>query len=195
MNNKEEKDSILVTLRAVNIVRRCIFSLYSLVFNPNTQKNIMRKKAEDLRAHHKTLPIAFRYSIIDKGQGYEEEYSLEEHKNVFNFNDLKWTLIYVTREEDMYPLQCIARAYVDFDNGFYVSIINGLYSIGGIDQYEIAILDENGICYDTPLTDDVVGCLDKQGVEKWLRSVSLLDYDDRVEPEFNNLQWHDKLHE
>ena len=155
----------------------------------------MRKKAEDLRAHHKTLPIAFGYSIIDKGQEYEEEYSLQEHKNVFNFDDLKWTLIYITREEDMYPLQRIARAYVDFDNGFYVSIINGLYSVGDIDQYEIAIMDKGGVCYDTPLTDDVIGCLDKQGVEKWLRSVSLLDYNERVEPEFNNLQWHDKLHE
>jgi hypothetical protein len=143
-----------------------------------THKSIMRKKAEDVRAHHKTLPIAFGYSIKDIGQEYEEEYSLQEHKNVFNFDDLKWTLVYVTREEDMYPLQRIARAYVDFDNGFYVSIINGLYSIGDVDQYEIAIMDKNGVCYDTTLTDDVVGGLDKQGVEKWLRSVSLLDYDE-----------------
>jgi len=54
-----------------------------------------------------------------------------------------------------------------------------LYSVGDVDEYELAIMDKDGICYDTPLSDDIIGHLTKEDVEKWLKDVSQLDYNDR----------------
>ena len=140
---------------------------------------LKRKNVKEVRAHHETLPMAYGYSwkVNKDAESVEEDYSLAKHHNVFKFDDLQWTLIYITRKEDNYPIEWNARAYISFDNGFYVSILNGLYSIGDVDEYELAIMDKDGICYDTPLSDDVVGGLTKEDVEKWLKDVSELPYD------------------
>lgn len=49
---------------------------------------------------------------------------------------------------------------VHFDNGYGVSIVNHQFSYGG-DQglYELAVLKGEELCYDTPITDDVIGWL------------------------------------
>tara|TARA_B100000963_G_C22591557_1_gene655768 strand:- start:964 stop:1413 length:450 start_codon:yes stop_codon:yes gene_type:complete len=138
----------------------------------------MRKDIKKLEAHHDTLLIAHEYFWDETHE--ERGYRVKDHKNVFKFDELEFTLVYVTRKEDNYPLLREARAYVHFDNGFYVSIFNALYSYGAEDEYEIAIMDKDGICYDTPLTSDVVGHLDKKGVEKLLKEVSELDFNDRT---------------
>jgi hypothetical protein len=139
-----------------------------------------------LEKHHNKLPIAYKYFLNETQE--DKRHRLREHNNIFKFDDLEFTLIYVTRTIDNYPLTREVRAYVDFDNGFYVSILNSIHSHGAIDEYEIAILDENGICYDTPLTNDVVGHLDKKGVEKWLKDVSELDYNNRTGEGFLGLE-------
>lgn len=48
-----------------------------------------------------------------------------------------------------------------FDNGYGASLIRHDMSYGGDEGlYEIAVLDSSGeLCYDTPITDDVVGHL------------------------------------
>lgn len=142
---------------------------------------VKRKNVKEVRAHHETLPMAYGYSwkVSKDDESVQEEYSLAQHHNVFKFDELQWTLIYITRKEDNYPLEWNARAYVSFDNGFYVSILNGLYSTGDVDEYELAIMDKDGICYDTPLSDDIIGHLTKEDVEKWLKDVSELDFNDR----------------
>lgn len=62
------------------------------------------------------------------------------------------------------------RIRTKYNNGYGASIIKGPGSYGyEEDKWEVAVLlyDENGspsICYDTPITDDVVGCLDDAGV-------------------------------
>ena len=140
----------------------------------------MRKDIKKLEAHHNTLLTAHEYFWDDIRAEEERGYRVKDHKNVFKFDEIEWTLVYVTRKEDNYPLLREARAYVHFDNGFYVSIFNALYSYGAEDEYEIAIMDKDGICYDTPLTCDVVGHLDKKGVEKLLKEVSELDFNDRT---------------
>lgn len=63
-----------------------------------------------------------------------------------------------------------------FENGFGVSVIRHKYSYGGQDGlYELAILDTNGeITYDTPITDDVIGCLTEEGVTALLAEIQLL---------------------
>ena len=48
-----------------------------------------------------------------------------------------------------------------FDNGYGASVVKHDYSYGGKDgKYELAVLDKNGdLCYDTPITKDVIGHL------------------------------------
>ena len=42
--------------------------------------------------------------------------------------------------------------------------------------FEVAVLDKNGnLCYDTPITDDVVGYLNFQGVADILKDISELE--------------------
>jgi hypothetical protein len=47
-----------------------------------------------------------------------------------------------------------------FDNGYEVSVVKSQYSYGG-DRglYELAVFKDGEICYDTPITDDVIGYL------------------------------------
>ena len=142
----------------------------------------MRKDIKKLEEHHDRLPTAYEYFLNETQE--DRRYRLREHNNIFKFDDLEFTLLYVTRTEDNYPLTREARAYVNFDNGFYVSIFSSLYSYGAEDEYEVAIMDKDGICYDTPLTSDVVGHLDKKGVEKFLKEVSELDFNERTTPSF-----------
>lgn len=46
----------------------------------------------------------------------------------------------------------------EFDNGYGVSVVNGQGSyVNGPNQYEVAILKNGDLCYDTHITDDVLG--------------------------------------
>lgn len=57
------------------------------------------------------------------------------------------------------------RAFINFDNGYGVSVVFGedCYS-NGIDTYELAVMKDDKICYDTPITDGVLGYLTKNEV-------------------------------
>jgi len=66
-----------------------------------------------------------------------------------------------------------------FDNGYGVSVIRGPQSYGGSEGlYELAVLKgvekDWKICYDTPITDDVIGYLSESDVEKLLNEVAAL---------------------
>ena len=48
--------------------------------------------------------------------------------------------------------------YYEFENGYGASVIQNQYSYGGDKGlYEIAVLKGDDICFDTPITSDVVG--------------------------------------
>jgi len=62
--------------------------------------------------------------------------------------------------------------FVEFyENGYGISVINNEFSYGT----ELAVLkgteDKHEICYDTPITDDVVGCLDPEGLDRTIKAV------------------------
>jgi len=69
--------------------------------------------------------------------------------------------------------QCI----VQFPNGYGASIVQGEHTYGGKDGlYEIAVFGKDGhISYSTPITDDVLGYLSEQEVEKTLLDIKNLD--------------------
>ncbi len=63
-----------------------------------------------------------------------------------------------------------------FDNGYGASVVSGPHTYGGNDGlFEVAVLDSNGeLCYDTPITEDVVGWLDFDGVADILNKIKSL---------------------
>ena len=70
-------------------------------------------------------------------------------------------------------LGIIAR--INFDNGYGASIVKSMYSYGGNqDLYELAVIKDNAICYDTPITDDVLGYLTEDDVTKCLKQIQNL---------------------
>ena len=68
------------------------------------------------------------------------------------------------------------RARMLFPNGYGVSVISHNYSYGGKDGlYEIGVLDTAGdLCYDTPVTNDVIGWLSEDDVSRVMREVQEL---------------------
>jgi len=87
------------------------------------------------------------------------------------FKDLKF------EKDDMMGIS----AYHIFPNHYGVSVIKGPYSYGGKEgKYELAILvmkpgDEySELCYDTPISGDVIGYLTEIGVTKLMKQVSEL---------------------
>ena len=64
---------------------------------------------------------------------------------------------------------------VEFPNGYGASIIKSPYSYGGSqDLYELAVLYDNMINYDTEITNDVLGYLTPEDVTKLLERIEKL---------------------
>ena len=63
-----------------------------------------------------------------------------------------------------------------FDNGFGASVVQHSGSYGGNQGlYEIAVLDSKGdLCYDTPITDDVVGYANEEKIKDTLDRIKSL---------------------
>ena len=68
------------------------------------------------------------------------------------------------------------RALVEFPNGYRASIVRHAGSYGGKEGlFELAVMDsQNQIVYDTPVTSDVLGWLNPNGVEEAVNSVEAL---------------------
>lgn len=71
------------------------------------------------------------------------------------------------------------QAVLEFDNGYGVSVLfgNKFYS-NGIDTYELAVLKDGFLCYDTPITDDVLGYLTKGKITKVMEKIQKLPKDE-----------------
>lgn len=63
-----------------------------------------------------------------------------------------------------------------FKNGYGASVVCSSGSYGGKQGLkELAVLDKDGhICYETPVTDDVIGWLADEDVEKYLSQIASL---------------------
>jgi len=97
-------------------------------------------------------------------------------KSIKTFKDLKFemhpTFTYATPRgtKSIYPEA--KRAVMEFENGYGVSVILGeLFYSNGVDTYEVAILKNGKICYDTYITNDVLGYQNKGEVTEIMRKV------------------------
>lgn len=69
----------------------------------------------------------------------------------------------------------LSRATICFPNKYGASVITGPGAYGNENKpYEIAILYNGHITYDTPITDDVLGYLNREEVEDILNKISEL---------------------
>lgn len=88
---------------------------------------------------------------------------------------------------ERYELQTQLQSYQSgihrvfkFENGYGASIIKSWYSYGGgEDLFELAVIkftddDNYNLCYDTPITDDVVGHLENDKVLELLQAIKEL---------------------
>ena len=64
----------------------------------------------------------------------------------------------------------------EFENGYGASVIKHDASYGGKQGlYEIAVLDSKGdLCYDTPITDDVIGYANEEKIKDTLDRIKSL---------------------
>lgn len=66
-------------------------------------------------------------------------------------------------------------ARLTFPNGYGISVVSGPASYGGPHGlYELAVLHEGRIVYDTPVTTDVLGWLSEDDVTERLNEVARL---------------------
>jgi hypothetical protein len=63
---------------------------------------------------------------------------------------------------------------ITFENGYGASVVRHEYSYGGKDGlYEVAVLNSDGeLCYDTPVTNDVIG---------YLRDIDVTDVMEKIQ--------------
>jgi len=66
-------------------------------------------------------------------------------------------------------------ATVEFKNGYGASIITGEVAYTSVGKpYEVAVLKNGELNYETPITDDVLGHQDAQDVERVLSEIASL---------------------
>lgn len=69
-----------------------------------------------------------------------------------------------------------------FENGYGASIVNGVGSYTNVGEFELAVLkgtkEDCHICYDTYLTDDVMGHLSPDDVDEVLGKIKKLRGED-----------------
>lgn len=66
------------------------------------------------------------------------------------------------------------HARFHFDNGYGISVITGGMSYTTSGTYEIAVLKDGRICYDTPITNDVIGHLSPDEVTEIMLKIQNL---------------------
>lgn len=89
-------------------------------------------------------------------------------------NDRKFGIHIVTQREVSFPDG--GEYYnVTFENGYGASIVRHQYSYGGKDGlFELGVLHNDQLCYDTPITNDVVGYLTEDDVTNYLDRIACL---------------------
>lgn len=68
------------------------------------------------------------------------------------------------------------QATMDFPNGYGVSVLLGdMWYSNGIDTYELAVMYEGSITYNTPVTDNVLGYITATQVSEAMKQIQELE--------------------
>lgn len=77
----------------------------------------------------------------------------------------------------LHPAICGLQWLIEFKNGYEASIISGKYANTDKDYpYELAVLKDGHVCYDTPITDEVIGHLTADEAGKILEKIEALPH-------------------
>ena len=89
-------------------------------------------------------------------------------ESIKTFKDLEFEMHHLLSYEK--------HAVMEFENGYGISVIFGeqFYS-NGVDTYEVAIIKDNHVCFDTPLTDTVLAYQSEDEVTEIMRKVQELN--------------------
>jgi hypothetical protein len=87
------------------------------------------------------------------------------------------TIVFQELNFQSHPMGIGNQCIVQFSNGYGASIVQGPHTYGGPKGlYEMAVFGKDGqISYNTPITDDVIGYLSEEDVEKTLTDIKNLD--------------------
>ena len=87
------------------------------------------------------------------------------------------TVVFEELNFQPHPAGMGQQSIVEFSNGYGASVVQGPHTYGGKNGlYELAVFGKDGhITYSTPITDDVLGYLSEQEVEKTLTDIKNLD--------------------
>lgn len=67
------------------------------------------------------------------------------------------------------------QAFIEFENGYGASIVSSAYTYGGKHGlYELAVIKDGDICYTTPITNNVLGWLNEEDVDRTLLQIQNL---------------------
>lgn len=90
------------------------------------------------------------------------------------------------------------RARIQFDNGFGLSVIHSPYAYCDENTYEVAILEDDEICYDTPLSDgdvlpykteeEITKIMEEMQDAKFLKKVTKFRINNTIKEMLNNTE-------
>ena len=66
------------------------------------------------------------------------------------------------------------QARMDFDNGFGISVVNGQSAYCSVGTYEVGVLFEGALTYDTHITNDVIGHLSPKEITEIMKDIQEL---------------------
>jgi hypothetical protein len=135
-------------------------------------------------AEHYNLETKDLERIIEIGrEEYLKKYESEAYNNIWlsnntkskqtpkimkTFKDLKFNQNNPNDLEDVH-------AKIHFENGYGASVLSTSFSYGGKNGlYELAVLKDGDLCYTTPITNNVLGWLKEEDVNRILTDIQNL---------------------
>lgn len=83
------------------------------------------------------------------------------------------------------------QAIMEFPNGYGISVIQGKYFYCNDNTYEVAVLKNGNLCYDTDITDDVLGYQTEEDITRIMKKLQTGDFKVQTEQyvEFKNYNY------
>jgi len=119
----------------------------------------------------KKAPITFKSLVFDLHPLDKNKHKIIENLKASGASDKE-----IETTENLYGVEDNLLATKTFKNAFGVSVLKGtrFYS-NGIDTYEVAVLRDGEVCYDSGVTGDVIGYITEAEVNAIMIEVQELE--------------------